>query len=203
VRLLAGLALLSLVCCASADRLIHIPLGKKVPRKEIRFEGGFPFESSSKAFGYLDIGIDAYLDATIRTFDVSGEPRKATLDFGYNYIAPIPDASPGISVGVQDAAGRTADGRRFYLASTYRTTLSGSASMFTSAEATLGVYAGRRSSAFVGVMLPITPAFRLLAEHDGYRVNAGLEGRPVSNISIKLLFIDTKPALSAQVRMKY
>lgn len=197
------IAILMLACCCPADRLIHIPLGKKVPSHTVRLEGGVPLESTGSPFGYLDVGLNTFLDATIRTTDMPSVTRRATLDLGYNYISPIPDASPGISVGVQDLAGNTPDGRRFYIASTYRPSLGGSANVFTPAEVTIGALVGRRTSAFVGVMLPISPAFRLLAEHDGFRVNAGVEARPINRVWLKLLFIDTKPMLSAQVQQKF
>ncbi len=203
MRLITGLAIFSLAAATQADRLIHIPLGKKVPRHVIRVEGDFDQNDFHAFHGYLDAGLTIDLDATIREDSVAGDPRRATFDFSYNYISPITDASPGISVGVQDAPNRTADGRRFYFASTFRVGLAGSADTFTPAEITLGGFAGRKSTAFVGAMLPLTPAFRLMAEHDGYRVNAGIELRPVSNISLKYLFIGSKPEIGVQVRSKF
>jgi len=203
VRLLTGLAIFSLAAGIQADRLIHIPLGKKVPKHVIRIEGDFEQRDFHAFHGYLDAGLTTDLDMTIRNDSVDGEPHRDTLDFSYNYISPIADASPGISVGVQDAANRTPDGRRLYLASTFRVGLAGGADTFTPAEITMGVFAGKKNAAFVGAMLPLTPAFRLMAEHDGYRVNAGLDIRPLTNLSVKYLFISSKPQLGIQIRSKF
>lgn len=203
VRFITGLAILSLATAVQADRLIHIPLGKKVPKKVIRVEADLNQSDLHAFHGYLDAGLTTDLDATIRNDGDRDEPRRATFDLSYNYISPITDASPGISIGIQDAPNRTADGRRFYFASTFRVGLGGNADTFTPAEITLGGFAGKKSNAFVGAMLPLTPAFRLMAEHDGYRVNAGIDMRPTSDISVKYLFIGSKPEIGVQLRSKF
>ncbi len=197
------LALWSLAAIGQADRLIHIPTGKKVPNRVFRLEGGIAQSGLSSPFGYLDAGLTPFLDATLRTTDVPGQPKRGAFDIGYNYIAPLPNATPGISVGVQDASNSTADGRRFYFASTFRVGLSGSADSFTPAEVTLGAFLGKKDSALVGVMMPLTSGFRLMAEHDGYRLNSGLVFKLVQNWSLKYVFIGSTPQLSAQVQSKF
>lgn len=203
MRIIAVVAVLAVASICHADRLIHIPVGKKVPNHVIRLEGGFAQDDAGDWRGYLDVGLSLYLDATLRTDDAFGSPKRETLDLSYNYIAPIPDASPGISVGIQDVANRTADGRHFYLASTFRVGLGGNADTFTPAEVTVGGSFGAKSFAFVGVMLPLTPAFRIMAEHDGYRINSGVEFRPWGNLGLKYLFIDSRPQLSAQFQSRF
>lgn len=204
VRLHIAIALMSLTTAVQADRLIHIPLGKKVPNHVFRFEGVVDQNDWKRMHGYLDAGLTPFIDATLRTEDLSAPNNRATVDIAYNYISPLMDTSPGLSAGVQDALNRTADGRRFYVASTFRVGLTGSgADTFTPAEVTIGGFAGAKSGAFVGVMLPLTAAFRLEAEHDGYRVNSGIDLRPLPNVAVKYLFIGSKPELSLQIQSKF
>ena len=194
---------MSVCSLCSADRLIHVPTGKKVPDGVFKIEASFDQNDLSRLHGYLDFGFTSYLDATVRTDDVAGTTRNTTIDLGYNYISPITDASPGISIGVQDALGSTTDGRRFYFASTFRVGLGGNADTFTPAEVSVGAYVGKKNSAFVGVMMPITTGFRILAEHDGYRLNSGIEIRPLPQIAVRYLFIGSSPTIGLQVRSKF
>jgi len=203
VRFLAiSAAVLSCAVC-QADHLILMPLGKKVPHDVVRIGGNFLQYDPEFLTGYLDIGINSYFDGSIRTDSVPGSNRNATFDLGYNYISPLTDASPGISVGVMDGLDRTKDGRRFYLSATYRVGLGGAATTFLPAEISIAATAGKKSTAMVGFMLPVTNGFRIMAEHDGYRVNAGFEMRPYMNVGFRYVFIGSIPQIGASFQTKF
>ena len=202
MRLLLGIGFVAVCAVCQADHLIHIPLGKKVPRKVIRVSAGLAQGDLHDMHGMVDVGLTTELDATLRTDDVKGSIGRATLDFAYNYISPIVDTSPGFSVGVWDAVNRTVDGRRLYVATTYRVGLSGEAGTFTPAEVTLGITVGKKNSGIVGAMLPISSSFRLMVEHDGYRGNAGIDMRPWSNFSVRYVFIGSLPEFAVQFQKK-
>jgi hypothetical protein len=201
VRTIAGIALIALAVPCRADRLINIPVGKKVPFGTVKLEAMADQKDLSKWYGFLDFGIDMYLDATIRTDIVADSPRNATFDLGYNFISPMADTAPGISVGLLDAPNRTVDGRRIYLASTFRVVMQGYNS-FVPAEITLGGTLGKKDSPFVGMMLPLRPNFRVLAEHDGYRINAGVAYIPTREMTLKYEFVGSQPRLAVQVQVK-
>jgi hypothetical protein len=97
-----------------------------------------------------------------------------TVDAAYNLVAPVASLSPGISVGILDALNETQDGRRTYVAFTFRELLD-VGDKGANGEATMGIQFGRINSGFVGVMLPFSPNFRFLVEHNGVRVSTGFE----------------------------
>ena len=203
MRLVAtSVALLAFAAC-HADHLILMPLGKKIPHDVLRVGANFSQDDPNFLTGYLDFGINDYFDGSIRTDSVPGSNRRATFDLGYNYISPLTDASPGISIGVVDGANRTADGRRFYVAATYRVGLGGGATTFLPAEISIAGTYGRKSTAMVGFMLPVTNGFRIMAEHDGYRVNAGFEMRPYMNVGFRYFFIGSRPQIGASFQTKF
>lgn len=184
LRLAALLTILA-PCLSQADRLISVPLGRKLPYRTARVEfmgepyRGGVFES------YVGLGVATAFDVEIRTQRLRGVKGYNAVDLSYNVIGPIPDFAPGISVGVQDVADATSDGRRFYTAVTYRQsnyTLNGEVP----GDITLGAFVGVHSSAFVGVSLPFSREVRLLAEHNGYRLSAGFEIRPTPTVGLRL-----------------
>lgn len=196
-----ALVLLGLAASAQADHLINIPVGKKVPFGVYRLYGSF--EQGGLAYGSLDFGINSYLDGSIRTDNVGRGPRRLTGDLSYNFVAPIVDISPGLSFGLFDLWNQTVDGRRGFIATTFRFGLDSEATTFVAGELTLGMNIARKSTPYVGFMLPLTDQFRLLAEHDGYRVNAGIDLRPVRHLALKVLFIDGVPQTGLQIQSKF
>jgi hypothetical protein len=106
----------------------------------------------------------------------------------YNYILPITDVSPGISVGLNDVLNRTRDGRSAYLAWTHRYGNIGELNQNVPTEFTMGVSSQQSGPFFVGLTVPLAEHLRLLAEHNGKRLTAGVELRPIPNVGVRFLF---------------
>ena len=68
---------------------------------------------------------------------------------------------------------------------------------------TLGAQFGKLNSPFVGVSMPLSPQFALLAEHSGYRLSAGFEIRPVKPVALRLVQRGSKPMLSLSVAARF
>lgn len=194
--------MLGLSAVAAADRLITIPTGRKLPFGTVRYE----FRAEPKQRGarehLLAAGIGTSFEIEARTSWLQDDRGTGTFDLAYNVIAPIPDLSPGISFGVQDAMDETEDRRRFYAAITFRpyfTTANGD----TPGEVTLGVLQGEYTHPFVGVGIPFTREFRLLAEHNGLRPAAGFEYRPKPNLGFRIQFREHQTMASLQLTTKF
>lgn len=195
----ALLALATALCTsANADRLISIPTGKKLPFDEVRAEfvfGGKPAYDR----GYLGMGIGLQFDAELLYERLSPNPAFVSFNFAYNYVTPVTDLSPGVSVGVRDALNRTADGRAFYVATTFRIATD------TNAPAELTIGGGTQSlrGFFVGAMLPLTERIRLLGEHDSLRWTAGIEVRPFRGLFLRTLFRQDRTQLSVGYAVRF
>lgn len=187
---------------ASADRLISIPVGYKIPYETVRLEfAGEPY-AGGLGEAYLGAGIGTTFDAEVRTQRLRGERGTQALDVGYNIIGPIADFGPGLGVGCQDVGDSTSDGRRFYAVATWRqtsTTPNGDA--YT--DLTMGVFLGVHASAFLGVSLPINRQLRMLVENNGYRNNAGLEFRPTPALAFRFYIREQQGFASIQLTKRF
>ncbi|CAN5396106.1 hypothetical protein BH11ARM2_BH11ARM2_10700 [soil metagenome] len=185
---IAATALVALLAAgAYADRLISIPIGRKLRYKEFRIEGAFEPYKNGLFESYLAGGITTGFDLEVRSQRLRGEPGFTAADLSYNILSPIADLAPGASVGVQDALDVTRDGRYFYLAITIRktyTTLDGDVP----GDVTLGVKQGRYLYPFLGVSIPFSQAFRFIAEHDGIRPAAGIDLTFARQVGLRFYF---------------
>ncbi|MGV3614464.1 MAG: hypothetical protein ACO1SV_03930 [Fimbriimonas sp.] len=202
MRRVAALAMLGLAATAAADRVLTVPTGRKIPFGTVRYE----FRAEPKQRGarehLLGVGIGTSFELEARTNWLDDSHTRGTFDLAYNVIAPLPDISPGISFGVQDALDETEDRRRFYAAITFRpvfTTANGD----TPADVTLGLFQGEYTHPFVGVSLPFTREFRVLAEHNGLRPAAGFEYRPRPNLGFRIQFRESQTLASLQLTTKF
>ena len=143
-----------------------------------------PPRDTSRSQEYLGLGIGKSFDAAITWERVPGGGQPS-FDFSFSYVDPVVNYTPGVSVGVVDALDRSTDGRRFFFAVTYRSGLDGRHNSRTPAEATIGAFVGASDAMFVGVSLPFSESFRLVAEHDSFRIGAGFEVRPVRDFSVR------------------
>jgi hypothetical protein len=138
---------------------------------------------------FFGFGLSPFLDMEIRSEYFDGSSPKGTFDIGYNYISPIPDITPGITLGVQDALDQTRDGLRFFGAITYRpvfSTINGDIP----ADLTIGVFAGSRNAPFAGGTIPFSREFRFLYEYNGTRFASGIEVLPMKDLGFRLVFRD-------------
>lgn len=195
-------SLVTLGTVASADRLIDIPTARKIPYEDYRYEfRAQPFVGG--AFEqYLGIGIGKSFELDLRGVEQQGEKQVGTFDFAYDFIAAIPGVSPGISFGVQDAQNQTDDGRRFYAVSTFREPLQ-VINESVKSDITVGFQVGRITSPFLGFELPFSRQIFFVAEHSGYRISAGLEIRPASNVVIRYVERGNQTLLSLSVSSRF
>ena len=169
---------------ALADRYFTVPTGRKLPFESYRIE----FAENPYHRGTLEksmtLGLSKSFEAEIRYQDFATPTPHTTFDLAYNVLGPIPDLAPGISVGMQDISDQTPDGRRAYLAITYRkvfSTFNGD----TNGDVTLGTFFGRQAGPFVGMAIPFSQDFRLIFEHDPSRLSAGFEYRIASPLTVR------------------
>lgn len=185
-----ALTLLCIGSCvfASADRLILIPTGKKLLKGRIYTEWLGSGDKREKSRFFLGTAIGDSFDAELEYQDGAGLRRGLTGSFTYNYIVPVTDITPGISVGIRDIMNRTSFGRFVYLAATFRV---GSEALFYSdapIEFTVGCGTKPLRGAFLGISIPFANQVRLLAEHDSIDVTAGIEIKPSPAMSLRWLY---------------
>jgi hypothetical protein len=198
IRVAACFAALSFVGGASADRLFFIPTGKKIPYREVRgdfFFGGSP----SYRQGYLGVGIGLQFDAELIFEHASPDSAVASFNFAYNYITPVTDLSPGLSIGIRDGLNKTHDGRSLYVAATFRTATDSK----TPADFTLGAGTQSLRGAFVGAMLPLSDRIRFIGEHDSFRWTAGFEFRPFRGLILRTMFRQDQTLFSVGYGLKF
>lgn len=180
---------------ALADDLIDIPTARKIIYEDLRYE----FRSEPLAGGdyqhFLGIGLGPAFELDLRDQEFAGSHPVGTFDFSYNLVAALPAISPGISFGVQDAANETRDGRRFFAVTTFRNGedfLPGNLY----SDITLGFQVGSLTSPFIGVLVPAAPQVYFLAEDSGFRINAGVELRPMPKVALRFIYRGNEPMLS-------
>lgn len=186
VRTIAVALSLLAVLPAAADRLLFIPTGKKLPQGTVRGEWLFDGGDRERNRFYLGAGVTRNLEFEFLTFSpaVSGGNRLDSLNLSYNYVDPVVGFVPGLTLGVRDLLNRS-EGRALFLATTYRIGLVGDYNSDTPAELTLGVGTKPYRGAFVGVTLPFTATFRVIAEHDSRDLRAGFELKPHRDLAFR------------------
>lgn len=197
MRLLAAAGLATLAGLASADRLIDIPVGRKLLQGAVRLRGSAVTGEVGAYQALVGTGVfESYeLDVDLRRGQ--GARWVATLDASFNLSPPITDVAPGISIGVVDVANRAPGGRAAYLAFTQRFGNYGELNQSTPTEVTLGLWSRKDGFAFVGASLPLWDRLLLLGEATGSGVVAGLEARPFAGFSLRWLAGPTEHRLQA------
>ena len=167
-----SLCLLAVLCVsiANADDLLLMPTARHLSSGLSRLEA---WGYQGVQGGSLATGVGPSFDTKLELDSFRGDLPRFTGDFAYYYLSPIADITPGLSVGVRDAANATQDGRRVYACGTMNRSLPKIArsGYF---EVTVGFQAARKSSPFGGVSVPLTGGFALIGEYDGYRFVGGL-----------------------------
>ncbi len=187
-------ALLLSVGIASADRLIFTPMGKKTPFNAFKFDL-LSIPSRDVAFGMLSFGLTTQLELELYGESFDSDRIHLAGSAAFNLIAPITDISPGISVGVQDFANNTQDGRNVYLATTYYFGNVGEHNQDVPTIFTLGFSSREQGFLFVNFALPFSKNFRVVGEHDTYRISAGLEVTPFDGAMLRFLFRQDEPMI--------
>ena len=191
--LLVGLAA---VCptLARADRLINTPVATKLLEGTFRYEG---------AFGISDRSVqrESLLWAVDKTFEIEGRRFRSagrddtTFDVYATLLSPFKGYAPGIAVGVRDVLGDTNDGRRGWVAVTFREAFQ-VGEFERGFDFTIGGFVGARGSALFALSIPLGPDLRLMAENDGIRLSAGFQYSPIRNLELRL-FTEDRTALGS------
>lgn len=197
------LVLLCLTAVATADRIILAPNALKVWNRHARVEYMVEPTKADNWRAFLAVGLTPNLEAELVLNGLENRSQLATFNTSYQFIVPIVDTAPGISIGVQDALDRTPERRMYYLAITQRFGLNGDFNSQNPLEITTGFGFGRRAGVFIGAMLPFTWQFRLLAEHDINRVAGGFEYQPFHGSAIRAIFQQGSTQLSFRYTVKF
>ncbi len=197
VRLWAALLILGVAAGAMADRFLLTPKGSRIRPGTVRIEtlatAGRPTRS------WLEAGITTNLDLGVNY--IAG--RDATLDLTWNYLLPITDIAPGLSFGLLDLADKTPEGRAGYLAFTNHFGNIGDLNMDIPTEFTLGVWTRGKGQPFASVSFPFAEQFRLIAETAGGEITAGMDLRPIKDVSVRLVWIQGRPSAGLRLSCRF
>jgi hypothetical protein len=196
-------ACVALFATAQADRLFMVPTGTKVHLGTVRFETMFEQAKSGSRRDSVATAVGQSFDFELVSDRMGSRRGGGTFDFSYNFAFPVPDVSPGISVGMRDVLNRTVDGRGLYAAATFKYGQMDPFNSNSPAEVTVGAGMGAFRGAFVGFLLPVTDRFRLIAEHDSRRITAGVELRPIPAVSLKWMHRQDSSLLSLSWTVKF
>lgn len=197
-----SIALLLVICvCASsafADRTLFSPKGTKLISNSFKIESVY---SHKDRYSWFAIGLSPQWEVEVGHFHESGQ-SNASISAVYNIALPIMDISPGISFGVVDATNETIDGRAVFAAITYRYGNYGVLNQDVPTELTFGVWS-RTGGAFVSTSLPFADFLRLIGEHDGRQLRAGIDVRPIEGLSLKILFEPSRTLTGASFQARF
>jgi hypothetical protein len=188
-RIIGSFCALVVASVASADRLVNVPTARPLGKNAIRFEylGGLNNSTAEEQFVAFSVlnGLEFEVRRRIRP----EESGRSTFDLGYNILSPVASTAPGISVGVLDGLGETLDGRRAFIALTFRELLD-VGEVSENGDVTLGYQTGSLSGLFVGISLPFSGRTRMIVEHNGARLTSGFETNLVKGLDARLFIQD-------------
>jgi hypothetical protein len=167
---------------ARGDQLLLMPTARRLPTGEFRAEG---WANSQLSGATLTAGIIQGWEGQVSIDRFGADPGRPTGSLAYYYLSPIADITPGVSGGILDAANTTTDGRRVYACATMNRSLPRLA-RFGYVELTAGLEVGRRLGPLAGAKVPLARGFSALAEYDGFRFNAGLDGQLGGGVYMRL-----------------
>lgn len=178
-----------LASVAFADRLVNVPTARPLGKNAIRFEylGGLNNSGAEEQFVAFSVlnGFEFEARRRIRP----QENGRTTFDLAYNVLGPVASTAPGISVGLLDGLGETLDGRRAFLALTFRELLD-VGEVGENGDVTLGYQSGSLSGFFVGISLPFSGRTRMIVEHNGARLTSGFETNLIKGLDARLFVQD-------------
>jgi hypothetical protein len=187
---------------AGAERLISIPTAHKLPNWDFRAEGFYNPGAVQWQLGYAGVALPPNYELEFRNERFGNGVGGDTFDFTYNVLSPVSDIAPGIAFGVQDALGSTQDGRRFFACLTANTAMETDLSHNLYIQTTIGMFAGKRTSPFLGISVPFGTNLRLLLEDNGYRPSIGMEIKILRYLAVRYIARDQAGYLSVQVTGK-
>lgn len=192
---LACCAIALLLCGgAFADRFVETPTGYSVRHRWVKTEAWW---ANGRDFdhAYLGVGIAQGFDigATLNRY---GQPSdRFGLDASWNYIRPLTDYAPGISVGMVDVLNETEMGRAAYFALTYRIGNYDPGNQDVPTDFSFGWWTRDGGSLFLSCSLPFSYSLRMISEYDGRQLAAGVEIRPFPDATIRWVFREGNPVI--------
>ena len=181
------LGLATTAAVAQADRLIYIPTARKIPYRTFKYELRAEPRVQGEIEHYLGVGLTKFWELEVRSQNLGMPTAQTTFDLTYNYLAPLTNLTPGFAIGVQDILNKTSEGTRHFLAITFREGFQAINGEYP-ADLTIGVsMAQKRLYPIVGASIPFSEEVRLMAEHDGFRISAGFEIRPIKPLALRFL----------------
>lgn len=193
---------LAIAAGAQADRLISIPTAHKLPDWTWQAEGFYNPAAVQWQIGYIGVALPPSYEVAFHNERFGGGSGGNTFDFTYNLLSPVTGIAPGIAFGVQDAMNSTPDHRRYFLAITTSTPEDLDLSHHLSAQTTLGVFTGARTSPFLGMSIPFGTSLRLLIEDNGYRPAFGWELKVHRYGAIRYILRDRSSFITFQLTGK-
>ncbi len=188
IRLSIG-ACFALICgSAMADRLIFIPVGKKVPFKAVKLNYMWDSENSDLNRSTLTAGIGVSFEFAATTNSNFLGDDDSIFDVSYSISDPLVDYAPGITVGMRDISNSSSDGRYVFFALTFRQGQSGVWNGEYPAEGTFGLkYGANGPQLMMGGYVPLASFLAVVAEIDHDRVIGGLQLNLVPDLELRLL----------------
>jgi hypothetical protein len=193
-KLLSALIVVGLTSLSLADRLITTPMGRKLAEFSLKAEL-LTIPSRDTVYGWVGYGINSNFEVELYGESLNSSKITPSFNLSYNYISPITDISPGLSIGIVDILGRTADERAAYLAATYFFGNVGDLNQNVPTILTVGGWTRFGGGVFFNVSFPFTEQVRAIGEHDGQALTAGLELQPFAGSSLKFLFREGSPTI--------
>lgn len=188
-RIFGVLFVVSAAGSALADRLVNVPTARPLSKNALRFEYLAGLNNTVAEEQFLAFSVLNGLELEVRRRLRPDESGNVTFDLGYNILSPVASTAPGISLGVLDGLGKTVDGRRAFLALTFRELLD-IGEVGESGDFTLGYQTGSLSGFFVGISLPFSGRTRMIVEHNGARLTGGLETNLTKGLDAKVFVQD-------------
>ncbi len=188
---------------ALADNTLFAPMALLVPANHMDIVGYYDGGAKFWRAGGARLGLPGGFEINFGTARSTNGTGRQNLDFEYQYLAPVPGTAPGFAFGVLDSMNTTTAHRRFYAVMTEQLDMHANLSHDLLANVSIGYEAGVKCSPFVGVKIPLGTQFALLAEHDGFAVNGGIEFDPIPNLALVAISKGSDSLLKVRYRVSF
>lgn len=187
---------------ANADRILNLPIARTIGFRNVRYE----------SFAYTNTvgNSDQFLAfSPIQNWEIEARQQRRpnfgsreTFDFQRNLLPAFVSTSPGISVGMLDTMNNTLEGRRGFVALTFKELLEVSEAG-EPGEVTLGYQFGRRTSGFVGGTLAISSRTRLFFEHNGQALTVGADSEILPKLKVRMFTTENTLGFSINYTVRF
>lgn len=185
-----------------ADRIVNVPVARTIGYRAVRYESLYGVNEIGTREQFLAVSPIRFVEIEFRNRQRLGENGRLTFDVSRNLTPAISGTAPGLSVGILDALNETLDGRRGYIALTFKELLEVS-DTGEPGEVTIGFQSGSKDSAFLGISLPLSARTRFLTEHNGFRLTAGLESEVLKGFRARTFVQDRTLLMGLSYSIKF